>query len=252
MQRAGLVVEYAGFSDKGCVRKINEDDFFISERHHVFAVADGVGGLSGGEIASALALKSIESSLEILPRRTLASLLQNREANEEDQLKGFIESANLQVYNSSQEQYRKYATTLILLALGDNRITIGHVGDSRAYCYRDGELNQLTTDHTVAQELSGRTKIGADSPYHNIITRAVGVGPMVTIDFLQKRLQPGDTVLLCSDGLTSMLSSEAIEGILAPVQSVRRIGLCLVEQAKSAGGRDNITVVLIRCSGERK
>lgn len=245
-----LIFHYACVSDRGCVRKSNEDDFLVAVDHGIFAVADGVGGLTGGEIASKLALASVIHTMDGYRQKLLARIFRGREHKIQDQLKKAIQDANQQVYSSGNDQKKKFATTLVVLALSNDLCTIGYVGDSRAYLLRDSLLSLLTTDHTVAQELSRNTKISPDSPYHNIITRAIGADTAVEPDMLSRKIQKHDVLLLCSDGLTSMVSEQIIENILCETEPVAVSVRKLIQAAKDAGGKDNVTAILIKCTGK--
>lgn len=246
-----LNVHYACISDRGCVRRTNEDDFLVAADHGIFAVADGVGGLTGGEIASKLALTSFLSNIESYQQNLLVKFFRPREHKIENQLKKAIQKANLQVYLSGNDQNKKFATTLVVLRLRNDICTIGHVGDSRVYLFKNNQLSLLTTDHTVAQELSAKTTISPKSQYHNIITRAIGAETKVEPDILSRKMQKNETLLLCSDGLSSMVSEHIIEDILSEPDSVVEGARKLIQAAKDAGGKDNITVVLIKCTDKR-
>lgn len=250
LEEGGLIFHYACISDKGCVRKTNEDDFLVAVDHGIFAIADGVGGLTGGEIASKLALTSLKNSMDGYRQQLLVKFFRTREYMFQEKLTKAIEEANLQVYNSGNNQKRKFATTLVALGLSNDFCTIGHVGDSRVYLLRDNLFSQLTTDHTVAQELSVKTTISSDSQYHNVITRAIGANTTVVPDILSRKIRKNDTLLLCSDGLSSMVSEQIIENILSEPEPVRVSVRKLIQAAKDAGGKDNVTVILIKCTGK--
>lgn len=250
LEAGDLIFHYACVSDRGCVREINEDDFMVAVDHGLFTVADGVGGLTGGEIASKLALISVINTMDGYRQKLLARIFRGRDYKIKDQLKKAIKEANQQVYSSGSDQKKKFATTLIVLALSNDICTIGYVGDSRAYLLRDNLLSLLTTDHTVAQELSRNTKISPDSPYHNIITRAIGADTTVEPDMLSRKIQKYDILLLCSDGLTSMVPEQIIENILCEGEPVTVSVRKLIQAAKDAGGKDNATVILIKCTAK--
>lgn len=250
-KESGREFHYACFSDRGCVRSVNEDDFLVAPRHNVVAVADGVGGLEGGEVASNISLMAVKDSFDKMTKRIFTRIFSGHGKRIEDELTWVIESANTRVYKAGIAQGKRFATTLVLLSMNNGHCCIAHVGDSRAYLFRKNNLSLLTTDHTVAQELAEKNVVGFDSPansqYHNVITRAIGAENTVEPDFRELALQEDDSLLLCSDGLTSMVSEILIQEILQQKKSIYSLGMELVDAAKESGGRDNITVALIQC-----
>ncbi len=237
---------YAGFSDKGCVRKKNEDDFLVTRTHNLFAVADGVGGLAGGDLASKQALTTVENYFNNGATTFLSTIFRRKESVAKQQLKNAIEASNQEVYQLSRQTQQKIATTLIVLSFDDTQLTIGHVGDSRGYLFRHNKLTPITTDHTVAQELASSNTIISDSRFHNIITRAVGAELTVRPDFASQEICDNDMILLCSDGLTSMVSDQRISEILLSKKEIANLAKNLIDEAKKAGGKDNVTVILLK------
>ena len=236
------VYAYA-WTDPGQVRPGNEDSFHKGET--VFAVADGMGGHRAGEVASDLALEPIRQ----LDGQHFAEA---REATEA--LRRALEAANTQVIGAARENPERagMGTTLTAVMVREGKLHLAHVGDSRAYLLRAGErINQLTTDHTLVEELVQEGRLSreeiATHPQRSVITRAIGVDDEVEVDTLPPLvLEVGDQVLLCSDGLTGPVDEDHIAEILAGTtdgdQAVRQ----LVDAANTAGGPDNITVVLLR------
>jgi protein phosphatase len=222
-------------TDVGRIREINEDGYLVDEGIGLIAVADGMGGHRAGEVASATALEALRASV-----RKGSAL---REA---------IEEANEAVFDKSltDDDYRGMGTTLTAgtLAAG-NTLIVGHVGDSRAYLLRDGEFRQFTTDHSRVQELVDDGRLTADEaavhPMRNIVTRALGVDSSVEVDVYALKLEPGDVVLFCSDGLTGMLQDEFVGAELRRESDPARVATRLVDEANRAGGEDNITVIVI-------
>jgi PPM family protein phosphatase len=227
-------LEIGAATDVGQVREVNEDGYLVDEPLGLIAVADGVGGHRAGEVASATALEALRAAL-----RSGRSL---REA---------IEEANEAVFSKSlsNEEFRGMGTTLTAgtMATGGTFI-VGHVGDSRAYLLRDGELRQLTTDHSRVQELVDDGRLTADEaavhPMRNVITRALGMDATVDVDIHPVQLALGDRMLFCSDGLTGMLRDDLVGAELRRDSDLSRVVARLIDAANSAGGEDNITVVV--------
>ena len=228
-------LEFGTASDVGRIREGNEDALLVDERMGLVAVADGMGGHRGGEVASATALEAL--------RANVASGTPIRDA---------IENANAAVYEkaATDDTLHGMGTTVTAgtVASGDT-LVIGHVGDSRAYLWRDGELRRITEDHSLVEELvrGGRltTEQAAVHPQRSIITRALGVDPTVDVDVYPIKLRVGDRVVFCSDGLTTMMRDEALAAVLRREQDPRRAAAQLVVDANEAGGEDNITVVVV-------
>jgi protein phosphatase len=231
------VAEHYEKSDTGRQRRVNEDAFFA--RSPLFVLADGMGGAQAGEVASRVAAETFAAGLP-------------DEGGPEQRLAARVVEANTRIHELSQADRDRagMGTTLTAAYVDADEIAIAHVGDSRAYLLRDGELTRLTRDHTLVDELVRRGKLteeeAAEHPQRSIITRALGPEPDVEIDTLTCRAQAGDVVLLCSDGLTSMVSEADVEAIMARATSLEAAGRALVAAANDAGGRDNITVLLAR------
>jgi PPM family protein phosphatase len=232
-------------TDTGRQRRDNEDSAYA--RAPLFVVADGMGGAQAGEVASQLAIEAFEQELP-------------DGANAEQRLAERVREANRRIYDRSQEERERagMGTTLTAAYLEETSLAIAHVGDSRAYLLRDGTLTRLTRDHSLVDELVRRGKLteeqAAEHPQRSIITRALGPEPDVEVDTWTYPVRAGDVLLLCSDGLTSMLSEDELVEILSRAGSLERAGDELIAAANAAGGRDNITVVLFRVedtAGER-
>ncbi len=231
------IVEESARSDTGRQRRTNEDAFFA--RAPVFAVADGMGGAQAGEIAASIAADSFE-------RRPVDA------GSGEQMLREIAESANRKIWELAHKDPERsgMGTTLTAAVVGDEEISIAHVGDSRAYRIRDGQLTQLTRDHSLVEELKRQGTISEQEaenhPQRSIITRALGPEPDVEVDTQTHSVRNGDTFVLCSDGLTSMIPDEAIRETLASCPSLDKATASLIAQANEQGGRDNITVVAFR------
>ncbi|HEV2871481.1 MAG TPA: Stp1/IreP family PP2C-type Ser/Thr phosphatase [Actinomycetota bacterium] len=230
-------------TDVGRTRSGNEDSHFRGRT--VFAVADGLGGHQGGEVASAAAIEPLAA----LDGRELA-----KPAEAAEVLAAAIREANAAIIDRAAGDPGLWGmgTTVTAAALaGDRHLQLAHVGDSRAYLLRDGSLEQLTTDHTVVGELVRRGRLtpaqAAIHPERSILTRAVGLDPRIPVDTPDPiDLHPGDQVLLCSDGLTEAVPDPRIGEILSTEPDGTAACASLIDAANDAGGPDNITVVLLR------
>jgi protein phosphatase len=228
--------QYSG-SDTGRQRRANEDSLWV--RSPLFVVADGMGGAQAGEVASRLAVEAFQGGLPDggEPEAALARLVQ---------------AANTRIHELSHANAEQagMGTTLTAVYVGERDIAIAHVGDSRAYCLRDGELLRLTDDHSLVDELMRQGRLtpeeAVEHPQRSVITRALGIEGAVEVDTRSFKGQAGDVYLVCSDGLTTMVSEEQIAAVLASTPSLRDAGEKLIAEANRAGGRDNITVVLLR------
>jgi serine/threonine protein phosphatase PrpC len=233
------VVEQAFRSDTGRQRQANEDSFFASPP--LYAVADGMGGAQAGEVASRIAAESFEPAVR-------------GSESPEAYLRRIAEAANQRIHSIAQHDSSRsgMGTTLTAAIVEGDEVSIAHVGDSRAYVYRDGELKLLTSDHSLVEELRRQGRLtdeqAADHPQRSIITRALGPEEAVEVDTLTFSARPGDVFLLCSDGLTTMIKDPRIAEILAEASDLDAAVDWLVREANEAGGRDNITAVAFRLS----
>ena len=232
----------AGRTDAGRVRRRNEDSFVLDPP--IFAVADGMGGAQAGEVASRLAAAAFREYHD-------ADRLEPAE-----RVEAIIQEANRRIFERARTDAEAsgMGTTVTAAILTNGRVSIGHVGDSRAYRIRNGELEQLTEDHSLVADLmrSGRlTPEEADAhPQRSVITRALGTDAEVDVDKVTVDVEPGDVFLLCSDGLTTMVPEEEILRIAQEAGTLDEIARGLVRAANSGGGEDNITVVLFRVEGD--
>ena len=233
------VAEAVHVSDTGRHRKLNEDRWFV--RAPLFAVADGMGGAPAGEVASQIAIDVLERGLPDGPGPA------------EERLAALVVEANRRIHDRSRVDADRagMGTTMTTAWLGEEELSIAHVGDSRLYCLRDGRLERLTRDHSLVEDLVREGRItpeeAEEHPQRSIVTRALGAEAHVLADHFTWRARDADVYLICSDGLTDMVKPErAVGEIVAGAQSLREAGRALVEAANAAGGRDNITVVLFR------
>jgi protein phosphatase len=234
------ILEAGAATDVGRVRQMNEDRYLADER--LFAVADGVGGHQAGEVASQT---SVETLLRVFTEGEHTT----------DGLVAAVEAANAAVWQLAQgsREKRGMGTTLTALALvqeaGEEQLALANVGDSRAYLLQQGELTQLTEDHSLVEELVRDGKLTPAEaqvhPQRSIITRALGMEPAIEVDSWEIIPYRGDRILLCSDGLTNELSNERIASILRQLADPQEAARELVRQARAAGGGDNITVVVV-------
>jgi protein phosphatase len=234
------VVDHAARTDTGRARSANEDSYWVHSP--LFVLADGMGGAQAGEVASQTAV-GVFSDQGGLP---------DGPGTYEERLAALVAQANGRVYSQAQsdDQFAGMGTTLTVAYVGEDDLAIAHVGDSRFYVLRDGELEQLTEDHSLVGELVRRGQISAeeaeDHPQRSIITRALGIEGEVTVDHFSWPVRDDDVFLLCSDGLTGMVSDAGVGEIIAQAPSLAVAAQQLVAAANEAGGRDNITVILFR------
>ncbi|MEW6696051.1 MAG: Stp1/IreP family PP2C-type Ser/Thr phosphatase [Bacillota bacterium] len=235
-------MKWSQITDVGRVRAGNEDSLCACPDIGLFAVADGMGGHKAGEIASSTALGYLEENLrEILPGTQ----------DIPDALLRILEDANLRVYRLSDryDQYRGMGTTITAGLFQKYDLVIAHIGDSRAYLIRGGEIVQLTEDHSLVGEMlrcGGITEEQAiNHPQRNVLTRAMGTAPTAKIDLYTHRLSPGDKILLCTDGLINHLRPEEIQDIVQGEHDLDSCLKILLDTALERGGLDNITMILV-------
>jgi serine/threonine protein phosphatase PrpC len=231
-------------TDIGRSRVRNEDAYLVNDP--LFAVADGMGGHRGGHVASTLALESLQSAAGGSAAEDFQHLVEQ------------IKSANQRVLERGEadRDLRGMGTTLTAILASDGRAHVAHVGDSRAYLLREGTLQQLTEDHTLVQRMVREGRLTEDEahthPQRSIVTRALGVDENIPIDELTLDLKEGDRLLLCTDGLSSMLERDMIQEILRSEPEPQAACDRLVGEANRAGGDDNITVVLLEVVGDEE
>jgi PPM family protein phosphatase len=223
-------------SDVGRQRQGNEDNYFVQSP--LFVLADGMGGAQAGEVASEITIEAFRGGLP--------------DGSVENGLVTTIERANERVHEQATTvpEYHGMGTTCTVAFVAEQEVVIAHVGDSRAYLLRDGELTRLTRDHSLVGELVDRGKVTEEEalthPQRSVITRAVGPEPSVKVDADRIAARADDVFLLCSDGLTDMVRDRDVERILNAADELEQAGRNLIAAANAAGGRDNITVILFR------
>lgn len=250
-----LSVEVAGRTDVGCKRTNNEDNLGYDTRYGIFVVCDGMGGQAAGEVASKMAVDTILTYFRTGSADGHFPLVGDPRAEVSERanhLGSAIHLANTAIHEAASQHAAQsgMGSTIVAVLLHDNFFSIGHVGDSRIYLVRDGELQQLTQDHSLVMEQVRRGLItreqAASSDMQNIIIRALGTEVAVIPDLDDMMAQPGDVLVLVSDGLTRHVSDEEILDKITTSASLRFACDALVDAARDGGGEDNITCLLVR------
>jgi protein phosphatase len=243
-------LRFAAGTDRGLVRDSNEDSYKIipesSQNPYVYIIADGMGGHNCGEVASRMAVDFISNYVQKDGNRLFSS------QNIEEKLKKLVEDTNTTVFETSLKnpEASGMGTTLTMAVIAGQKATVAHVGDSRLYLMRDEMIKQITEDHTYIWELIKKGSLTREEaevhPRKHVITRAIGSSPDLEVDMLTLEIQDEDILLLCTDGLTNMIGDDEIYRILKDNEPE---AACegLIEAAKSKGGEDNITVIVIKC-----
>ena len=246
------VLEIVTRSDPGMVRSNNEDAVMANALRGFAVLADGMGGYNAGEVASGMATDFIGTEFgrwlaEAADRATDAEVKRAMEI--------CVDNANRAIFNAANAnpQCAGMGTTLVVAVFRRTQLRLGHVGDSRAYRWRDSELAQITRDHSLLQEQIDAGMItpeqAAFSANKNLVTRAVGVEDTVLLESHLHDMLPGDLYLMCSDGLTDMLDDPMIARLLQTHDALPAAGQALIEAANDAGGKDNISLILVRVGG---
>lgn len=229
-------MDVAYFSDQGLVRSRNEDSIFVDESRGLFIVADGMGGHLGGEVASDMAVRIVRDHLL------------DADPVNEDRIETALQQANREVYGLSTQQAELsgMGTTLSVASVGQGHLVYGHVGDSRIYLVRDGQMSRVTRDHTMVEELVEQGAISAEEARHhprkNVLVRALGTDQHLPVDRGTVPLQAGDTVVLMTDGVYGYLEDRDILGVLdtMPLQEAVRT---IMQQVMDRGASDNLTMI---------
>lgn len=241
MTQAGPAMRSAGDSHIGKVRTTNEDALIVEPRLGLYAVLDGMGGANAGDVASQLARDVIREFVH--QRRTALS--------PRELLEAAIVAGSAAVFGESQRHRDRHGmgTTVVACLVADAQVVIGHVGDSRAYLWRDGRLQALTRDHTIVEELVDRGLLSAEEaerhPYKNVLSRNLGAKPETRVDCLELELRPGDRLLLCSDGLYGYASADAIQYVVGSGDAPEHVARDLIDLALRGGGGDNVSALVV-------
>ena len=250
------MVRASAISDVGRVRKTNEDAFLSDVEMRLFAVADGMGGHNAGEVASRLALEALSGFI----RRSAADTdfswpygLDGTLTYEANRLRTAIHLANRRVFRAAEtnDDYSGMGTTIVGLLMNGSHMAVGHVGDSRLYLLRGGVLEQLTVDDSWAATIlahNPRAHVNdlANHPMRNVLTNALGAREQVDVHLTERDLEPGDTLVLCSDGLHGVLDDASLKTILGRQPDVTLAARDLVNGALDHGSRDNVTALVVR------
>lgn len=247
--------EFCIRTDPGLARENNEDSVTFDEPARLAVLADGMGGYNAGEIASGMATAFIKSELG----RWLMQAGRNANAREVRRaMEICVDNANRSIFNAanSNPQYSGMGTTLVLGVFQDGRLLLGHIGDSRCYRLRAGELAQITKDHSLLQEQIDAGLItpeqAATSSNKNLVTRALGVEDAVLLEINEHKVEPGDVYMMCSDGLSDMVNDEGVAKILGNDAPLAQKVVQLIDAANANGGRDNISVLLAQANTDTK
>jgi PPM family protein phosphatase len=244
-----MIYQFCSQTDPGLARDNNEDSVTFDEPTQLAILADGMGGYNAGEVASGMATAFIRSELS----RWLSQVGKSANAREVRRaLEICVDNANRSIFNAanSNPQYAGMGTTLVVGVYHEARLMLGHIGDSRCYRMRGDELLQVTKDHSLLQEQLDAGLItpeqAATSLNKNLVTRALGVEDSVLLEVNEHRVEPGDLYMMCSDGLSDMVDDAGIAQVLLSQDSLEQKATALVAAANAAGGRDNITVLLMQ------
>lgn len=254
----GIVrIEVAGQTDVGRKRAHNEDSFAVYSDHGLYMVADGMGGHASGEVASRMAIETMRDFFTQTardPDKTWPYKMDRSKDYDENRLITAIMLSNLRIYQTAKEnpKQRGMGTTIAVLFVVDEGMYIAHVGDSRVYRIRGGRMTQLTEDHSLLNDYKKMKNLSEEEieafPHKNVIVRALGMKDTVKVDTRFEQPEPGDIILLCSDGLAGPVSDEEIHHVVATSPDLSSAAQRLIDTANENGGPDNITAVLTQWS----
>ena len=228
-------------TDTGNIRSRNEDSYLVDTARGLFAVCDGMGGHRGGDVASRLAVRTIHAWIKANPSDQSINLVE-----------GAIQQANHKVWEASQgnPDLRGMGTTATVALIGENRLFMGHVGDSALFRISNNHIEKLSRDHTLAEQMVSKGLLSEEEcrscAYNHILTRAVGIAPQVQVDSCEVPLSSGDAILICSDGLSDLLTPQDMPAIYQEYpRDLDKIAREMVQTALARGGYDNITLILL-------
>jgi len=256
-----MKIQWAGKTHVGKERSHNEDSLLALESENLFLVADGMGGHNSGEIASKIAIETISNFYRATSddgEITWPFKMDKEKNYDENRLITGIKLSNLRIFEAAslESQYQGMGTTIVCFIYNNQEAFLGYVGDSRIYLFRDGELSQLTVDHSLLNDYLKTRDLTPEEienfPHKNIIVRALGMKEMVEVDTTKITPKPDDYFLLCSDGLSDMINNDKIASLIPDFQNLEQGCDILIDAANDAGGKDNISVILIKFSEEDK
>jgi protein phosphatase len=250
-----MEITSAGETNVGVKRSRNEDNLLKMPEENLFAVADGMGGHSSGEVASQIAVEGIANFFKATRQDediTWPYKMDKNRPYDENRFIMSVKLANLRIFEASQREarYRGMGTTIAGVNFIDGDALVAHVGDSRVYRIRNKQMTQLTEDHSLLNDYIKAKKLTPDEianfPHKNVIVRALGMKETVLVDLSRHTLQAGDTYVSCSDGLSGMVTDEELLEIINTTPDLQEVVTILINKANEAGGVDNITVVVSR------
>jgi protein phosphatase len=250
------MIEAYGQTDVGRRRKLNEDNFLVDPEVNLYAVCDGMGGHNAGEVASKLAIETLAAFIRRSHKEKEITWPYGLDVNlsfDGNRLKTALKLANKKVFKAAdnREDYTGMGTTAVAALMSGDVMTVGSAGDSRCYVIGDAKLTQITRDDSWVSAAWAEGILSADEierhPLKNVITKAIGAKEDIDITVVERQLKPGEVALICTDGLHSMVSDEQIQAAVTPFPSnLEEAAAKLIEAANEAGGKDNISVVLLR------
>ncbi|WP_223636286.1 Stp1/IreP family PP2C-type Ser/Thr phosphatase [Corallococcus sp. EGB] len=248
-------IEVAGSTHVGMKRNHNEDNYLVLPEENLVCVADGMGGHSSGEIASRIAVDELGEFFRLTSKdqdATWPFKMDKQRNYDENRLATGIKLANARIFEraTADSKYKGMGTTIVSVHFADNAAYVGHVGDSRVYFFRGGILQQVTEDHSLLNDYLKAKKLTPEEienfPHKNVIVRALGMKEQVQVDVSRVDPLENDVFLLCSDGLSGMISDAQMQDILSRTPELEKACGQLIDLANAAGGNDNVTCVLAR------
>ena len=250
------MIEAFGQTDVGRRRKLNEDNYLVDTDIHLYAVCDGMGGHNAGEVASKMAIETLGAFIGKSHKEKEITWPYGLDVNlsfDGNRLKTALKLANKKVFKAAdnREDYTGMGTTAVRAIISGDVLTVGSAGDSRCYVFAGGKLTQVTRDDSWVSAAWAEGILSADEierhPLKNVITKAIGAKDDIDINVVEHKLKPGDVAMICSDGLHSMISDEQILAAVTPFPAtLEEAAAKLIDAANAAGGKDNVSVVLVR------